>query len=44
MRDTTEKRKAEKTVTRLGESLKKIWENKLMRSSNIINIERKIIY
>jgi len=44
MRETTEKKKAEKTEARLGESLKKKWESKLMLSSNIINIERKVIY
>jgi hypothetical protein len=38
MRETTEERKAEKTETRLGDSLKKKWESKLMLSSNIINI------
>jgi hypothetical protein len=44
MRAMTEKRKAEKTEARLGESLKKKWERKLMLDSNIIHIERKVMY
>ena len=44
IRETTEKRKAEKTEVRLGESLEKKWESKSTLGSNIINIERKILY
>jgi hypothetical protein len=44
MRTTTEKRKAKKPETILGESLKKEWEIKSMLGSNIINIERRVSY
>ena len=44
MRATAQKRKAEKTEAKLGEYLKKKLKSKSMLGSNIINIQRKIIY